>query len=250
MTFDFDRLIGRDEDGKLTELKNQLRLIDRYSTYNGLLQYAPGRELNFELDILAELKDAAAAPVSENTRSKLAAAEGRMRALIENKAKSAAVVEIDVGRINSEQGSKMIAAAVAAAQAKPLAEGRLDVEKELEKTTERFFCIYDQLAVLTSLRAICLAADKKDLAELVRKCESQLKTKGESEGERRTAIEQLKAVFAAARWPVGKTIKQIMTEKPPQDRPDDTGDDDAPSPKRAKIGGRRTFRRKGLPQLL
>ena len=238
MTFDFDRLIVKDEG--FTKFKEQLKVIDRNSGYDGSLQYYPGSVLNYELDILTELKNIAEAQkeaVAKNTRLNIADAERRLRSHIENKARAEAAVEIGVGRIDLDKGEEMSDAVAAAALAKPLAALRY-VEGELEKTTERFFRIYDQLAVLVSLSAICFAADKKDLAESVRKCESQLKINGEGGDERRAAIGELKKVFDKVEWPVGITIKAIMDKQPD------------PTAKRVKRGGRRTFRRKGLPLLL
>jgi hypothetical protein len=305
-TFDFDLLITKGAKGKPDEFKEfmeYLRGVHHYSDYAGLLQHSPASPLYFELRILIALKTAAedavaaaAAVPAKGTRaafSKAATEEAEeLRRLVENKVRSEVAARFDVrpgefttGEQRYEQllvavenvnQAKLVDASIAGiAEGTAPAKAATELGLIINTKTKRFFCVYDLLSVLSSLKALCYAAGKEGLFKLVEVCEGELKLNGELEAERRKAIEDLKTGFVAQRadhkatwlstmgeaqtiWGIIQAAKERLPPKRPREAPPppgagdeaEEGNDDVPGPKRKGIGGRRTFRRKGLPQLL
>jgi len=124
-----------------------------------------------------------------------------------------------------------------------------DYLKENPGLTERYFRIYDLLSVLGSLRVLCRRLGGLSAVEA---CEVELKGESGSTFDRRiTAVNALAVGLKGVVWP-DMTIVDVFDGKPV---PKSTG------PMRrtpgsfirvtaSPAGGRRTFRRKGLPQLL
>jgi hypothetical protein len=250
----------------------------------------------FELGILKELKLAAESEAkraeagpAQRTRSKLEEAAKakaiKLRQLMEDKARSVVAARFDVrpgefttGQQRYEQllvavenahRAELVDASIAGIQVgADAAQVARDLEDKIKTVAKRFFCIYDLLSVLSSLKALCFAADKKALFDLVEECEQRLKLNGEDERNRRNAIGRLKAYFTArsafdaASWPstMGKSqtiwgIIQAAKDRPyrPLEKPgagDPAAKESNPGKRPRPQGGRRTFRRRGLPQLL
>ena len=108
----------------------------------------------------------------------------------------------------------------------------------------RYFSIYDLLGVLVSLRILCLPADKKFVDE----CELALKDiAGDTVGGRTTAVNALAAALQGVVWPNTTVVSVFNGDLPPPAGPMRR----ETSPRGLNLpGGRRTPRRKGLPQLL
>jgi len=289
-TFDFDLLITKGAKGdpdKFKEFMEYLRRVHHYSDYAGLLQHSPASPLYFELRILIALKTAAedaaaaaAAVPAKGTRAVLNAAatakEAELRRLAENKVRSEVAARFDVrpgefttGEQRSEQllaavenvnEAKLVDASIAGiAEGTPPGDAAVLLQKAFMTRINRFFCIYDILSVLSSLKALCYAAGNGGLFKLVEVCERQLKINGELEAERCKAIGLLKTGFETQRALHKATWRSTMGEaqtiwgiiQAAKERPSRPGY--MPKPKRPGLnlpGGRRTFRRKGLPQLL
>jgi hypothetical protein len=309
-TFDFDLLITKGATEKeahgFGKFMEYLRGVHHYSDYAGLLQHTPASPLYFELRILIALKTAAedavaaaAAVPAKGTRaafSKAATEEAdKLRGLVENKVRSEVAARFDVrpgefttGEQRYEQllvavenvnQAKLVDASIAGIpEGTAPAKAATDLGLIINTKTKRFFCVYDLLSVLSSLKALCYAAGKEGLFKLVEECEQQLKLNGELEDERRKAIGLLKTGFVAQRANHKATwlstmdeaqtiwgIIQAAKDRPPPKRyreeeepgagaavakePPVNPDANLPS-KQRRTGGRRTFRRKGLPQLL
>jgi hypothetical protein len=120
----------------------------------------------------------------------------------------------------------------------------------------RYFCIYDLLSVLASLKIVCKAAGKEKVVDA---CELALKGDSGNTVEGRTAaVAALADGLKDVAWPVMTVVQAFDPQKRSREEPEEPGAGDAaaegdgevPNPKRRLGGGRRTFRRKGLPQLL
>ena len=109
--------------------------------------------------------------------------------------------------------------------------------------TARYFSIYDLLSVLASLKVLCGAAGKEGY---VTTCEDALKGDAGDTFEGRTAaVNALASELKDVAW-ANTTVVNVF------DAPSTGGPmrRDPKPPPRGPYGGRRTFRRKGLPQLL
>jgi hypothetical protein len=115
------------------------------------------------------------------------------------------------------ESARAAEAAKAAAEPVPAPRDVAVVQKELADKTKRYFCIYDQLAVLASLKALCYAVRNEGLADRVTECEVSLKSNGELEPARRSAIEALKGHFVGGARAIeaaagaGATILSILS---------------------------------------
>jgi hypothetical protein len=281
---------AKGDPDEFKEFIEQLGKIHHYSDYSGLIQHSPASPLYFELRMLNELKfaaaeaaAAAAAGPARNTRTVLkeAAAESiaKLRQYMENQARSEFAARTDVrpGEFTTEQQrndqlllvaenvrrAKLVDASIAGIpEGTPPAAAAVLLGEAFMTKINRFFRIYDILSVLSSLKALCYATGKEGLFNLVEVCERQLKSNGELEADRREAIRLLKTGFIKATafrpltWrpigqPQGQTIWNII-QAAKDGRPSEYKEDPKPTrglPK-GPYGGRRTFRRKGLPQLL
>jgi hypothetical protein len=115
------------------------------------------------------------------------------------------------------------------------------INKETRPDVATLFPIYDLLAVLASLKILSKAVGKQDV---VTECEKALK----AGTNRDTAIDTLKEALKDVKWPQ-KTVVKVKEEA----KAVRTGLMKKSPVRRGEFkpyGGRRTFRRRGLPQLL
>jgi hypothetical protein len=123
--------------------------------------------------------------------------------------------------------------------------------KEKTEFTERYFCIYDLLSVLASLKIVCKAVGKEGAVDA---CELALNGESGSTFEGRiAAVKALEVALGAAVWP-GETVAKVFDEMPALSQPTN-GSIRRSLGSLARVsaspaGGHRTPRRKGLPQLL
>jgi hypothetical protein len=123
-----------------------------------------------------------------------------------------------------------------------------DIVKE-PALTARYFCIYDLLSVLASLKVLARAAGKEGY---VTSCEDALKgSAGDTFEGRTAAVNALVAALKDVAW-ANTTVVKVFDAPPP---PGASGPIRRPPGSLARAtaspaGGRRTPRRKGLPQLL
>jgi hypothetical protein len=124
----------------------------------------------------------------------------------------------------------------------------LNAMPRVEDKTEfakRYFCIYDLLSVLASLKVLCGAAGKEGY---VTTCEDALKgSAGDTFEGRTAAVNALVAALKDVAWAnttVVKVFDALSTGGPMRSEPRSLARKFSPA------GGHRTPRRKGLPQLL
>lgn len=118
---------------------------------------------------------------------------------------------------------------------------------ERDEFTRMYFCIYDLLSVLASLKVLCMAYGGLSAVET---CELALKSNGDTFERRTAAVNALAAALQGVAWP-NTTVVKVFDAPPTNNgsmpRPPDASDRVA---RRSPYGGRRTPRRKGLPRLL